>query len=336
MLNRKKLTKWIIVAIFIVVVVVIIHISHLLLLGRRESLPMSQCPTVLGYTDGYRYHIISGRSNSETILSIPLGISVKRFLGLVRGRSTEVYVIGSNRVGVIDTRIISIINGITKVILVAHNGDESWSLFNASLWKDKILIPSVEGGQLRAYLYDLNGQKLMQKEFHLPNGIRIRDEVSRIEISDAGLAVTDVFVIGRDAAEVYLFDKNGKPISRLGNGTSPVITADGSRVAFVKWYSDSGRYKAVIYDVIKKKSREIITWRPLRFRDAYPLLGGLHADTLSELQWSPNGKWLVCGLRREFSITGLLLITLDVESNQPKRCYLPEIVESGQWVVLKP
>lgn len=321
---RRRPVRWIASAIVLgCAVLAVVYALCWETRAKREEVPLSMCPLTLSYISASEGCTFSASRTTRTPLSLQPGWLVRRFFGRTECSKGWVCLLAKDDPGTTDNRRVAVISD-TRARTILDSGDDGF--LGASLWKDRIIVPCVVESKPIIIVYDLAGRKVMRVPL-LVGDRRVR-HIGHVDVSDAGLMVCDIRFLGSDVPEIYLFERTGRLIRHLGSGAAPVITGDGRRIAFV-----NGRYTAVVADWRERTATTFEAWRPRHILDSCSLFSDRHADTLAELRWSPDSRWLLCGLRRSFSRIGMLVVAVDTRSSSPKRCYLPMLVEGGRWVV---
>jgi len=206
-----------------------------------------------------------------------------------------------------------------------------------SLCDGRLVVPALEEGVLLLRLHSLNGRLVEERRLGI-DGEAISALESPVDISRDGFA-TALIRAGRAATpEVCLFDPRGALCARLGSGGPPRFDNIGSRLAWpagvMIGYQEKQRTGVVIYEVAARRIRRLVAWRPRKLGDALPWWwAGEHPSCVGEVQWTSDGRWLVCALS-EPKVYNYSLVALDTFLPKPKRVYLPVHVPPSRWLVL--
>lgn len=304
-------------------------------LGQAQSVDPSRCKfavTSLDKDNRCRLKVWQDDSVLSKRLSCPSGYRILKVLGKEKRTDRLICLLSKDTVSGPHSPKIAVLGDKRADIVLEGNMLSSHYDARVSLTSDyEIVIPSVEDGRLTATFYSLAGQRTRTRSFALRNA-RILKIDSALDVACNGMVCVSLSSQVTPERTVYVFDSAGRAVANLGRGNKPRFSPEATRIAYLDETPDAQERQVSVYDFHSRKTKQIVAWRPVRLLDVSPYFCGNYADGVSEVQWSPDGRWLLCSLFA-YKAYPHLLTAVSTLSARPQRCYVPMTVLPGRWIV---
>lgn len=193
----------------------------------------------------------------------------------------------------------------------------------------------VSDGMLVVCGYNLNGTLRSKRCLKVPHRY-ILDCLDEVSTTRGGCVAASLVMRDTKRSELCIFDRHGRLTDDMTNGTDPIYSPDGRRLAYsdcrANWTKpgeqtvDGDAGAIIIYDPATKARKTIRAETP-------PGFAGL-TSTLSCYRWAPDGQRLVCAFTQgEFAEESLYVV--DISAAKPKWEKLPVQVYGTAWTVLR-
>ncbi|MGI6295516.1 MAG: hypothetical protein ACOX3G_05455 [Armatimonadota bacterium] len=299
-------------------------------LGRSETIHLPPAGVQITYyagREGAFYSFADGRVNLRRV-RLDNQWEVSRFVGQLRQEVLALIIKDNSSAA--NTKFCAILDedGVSRVKA------STWSsrLDDISPVGDKIVAPTLERGNLVLRELSKSGAMRVHTTLSMP-GDKITSLLSPVSVSGNGLTVATLTTRGNSTPTIYLFERGHRAPFVVGSGYEPVLTQDGRRIGYIEAEPGGGlsrSYKVAVFDVASRRAKTLRAWRPVHLSDLCPLWTG-HPLGVVSLQWSENGRWLLCALMVNQHYDQML-VALDVDSKIVRRYKFPFNVEPMKWV----
>jgi len=193
----------------------------------------------------------------------------------------------------------------------------------------------VSDGMLVVCGYNLNGTVRSKRCLRVPHRY-ILDCLDKVSTTRGGCVAASLVMRNTKRSELCIFDRHGRLTDDMTNGTDPIYSPDGRRLAYTdcrvnrtkpgEQTVDGDAGTIIIYDPATKARKTIRAGTP-------PGLAGIFSG-LSCYRWAPDGQRLVCAFTQgEFAEESLYVV--DISAAKPKWKKLPVQVYGTAWTVLR-
>ena len=300
--------------------------------GRSETIHLPPASVQITYYAGRENAIYSFANGRVSLRRVRLDNQweVSHFVGQLRQEGLAFIVKDNSSAG--DTKFCAILDEDE----VRRMKVSTWysRLDDVSTAWDKIVAPTLERGNLVVRELSESPATRAHTILSVP-GDKITSLLSPVSVSGNGLTVATLTTHGNSRPTIYLFESAHRAPFVVGSGYQPMLTQDGRRIGYIKAEPGGGlsrSYKVAVFDVASRRTKTLRAWRPVRLSDLCPLWIG-HPLGVVSLQWSEDGRWLLCALMLNQRYDQML-VALDVDSKIARRYEFPFNVEPMKWVSL--
>lgn len=320
MYSPRKTKVAVISLLLLAIVVAAVGVCSVLSTGRRLQVGADQCASVIAFYNRQTHAVCVYSSKRGTTIADRCMdgwhmVSLLSELGTPQGWLCKACSPNSDTgqfVAVGDSKIHS--------IPIREAGE-------VGIYDGRIGVACVANRKVLLTYYDLKGRRTSARVLEV-SGHEVTAVNSPVTESADGLAAVALSVDLATESRVYVFDKSGGLLADIGPGHQPVVDQKGDSVAYVPSSSPPLRQVQVgLFDIKARTHMRLAAWHPRHPTEMLPYCGPV---CLQEVQWSDDGKWLICALQ-EAKCPDSLVCAVHVQTRH--WCQLPIRVLHGRWVI---
>jgi len=150
----------------------------------------------------------------------------------------------------------------------------------------------------------------------IPDGSNLVEIDTQVHpINEYNWGIDDTYIVfssgENENAEIFRYTFYNSELKQLTNNnredSSPIVSPDGSQIAYVSYDWDINAYSILVYDVRSTKTKTILKGK-ISITDMYP--NGFYSSGFIDPKWSPNGKWIVAQVIERGSTKGMMAVNV--------------------------